>query len=670
MWETSLGSRSRVRREVLVGLGLAALVLAAHGGALWDGVYYDDHWHRAMLRGSGWGWTDLIEATTFDFPGRLVHLWWQEQPLEWRYPRPVAMFFMKVEYVLAGGDPFWMHGFGLVWHWLNAFLVYRLARWTLGVHFGTHSLWGLPRLEEGLGKSGVTRGDGGVWGRHFSLTGWAAFAAALFVLNPNAVFTVSWSAARNAVVGLFFLLGALLTYIAASYSGDSRFGGVRRGALCISFVLWVLALFSRETAVIFPVLVIALDGLFGGIQHLRRRMPVHAVLVVMTFAYVAWRLWVFPHASAPDAYFHVPHGVGYVLWAGSKLLQLIFMLTMYLPLFMPIDPAEATLPVNIVGHALLLALVLPGQIAYVRSTRGVRGRWYWPLWLVASFLPVIPVATMPHFGYLPFVGCGIGITLFALSLVPRWRRVVVAATLAAVAGATVAHRIIWRGAFRSEQLIYADVLSTTPVPQPGSKLFFIDLPTSATFAAVALREQWGVEDLEGYVLTLAPESFRMPRRSTVERLNDHELLVTTAAPGYFAGYLEKMLLRMSRPGAGLAAEQTVRGELFDTTVVETDGKGITKLRFTFHQPLDNGKYYFYVSTPERSAYRLRLEPGFDSEALGRETERWRAVNGAAITERDRLLRILDLFESEEQPRDRRRRADDGADNMPAARRRG
>ena len=637
-------------REVLVVTGLAALVLAAHGWALWDGVYYDDHWHRAMLRGSGWSWNDLIEATTFDFPGRLIHLWWQEQPLEWRYPRPVAMFFMKLEYVLAGGDPFWIHAFGLIWHWLNAILVYRLACWGLGAVFvnpspspfsrsggeGLQSPLALSRPpERGRGHSGGTP----------SATSWAVFAAALFVLNPNAAFTVSWSAARNAVVGAFFLLSALLAYIAASFPKNRRPGVLRRGPLCLSIVLWALALFSRETAVIFPILVAALDGWFGGAQHVRRRLPVHALIVLLTLVYVAWRLFVFPHASAPDIYFHTPQGVGYVLWAASKLLQLIFTLTMYLPLFMPIDPAEAAPWVVVLGHAIMLVLLLPGQILYARVTRGVRGRWYWPMWLIVSFAPVVPVATMPHFGYLPFVGCGIGVALFGMHLRPRGRTVLVSLTLCTIVTALCVHRVVWRGAFRSEQLIYADIRSTTPPPPPGSKLFFIDLPTSATFAAVALREQWGVEDLEGYVMTLAPESFRMPRRSIVERLNENELLVTTASPGYFAGYLERMLLRMSRPGAALAVTQTVPGELFDTTVVETDGVGITKLRFTFHQPLDGGLYYFYMSTPERPAYRLRFDPGFDTDALALETAQWRAANRTALAEREPFMRIIDFFSS-------------------------
>lgn len=179
--DTTGRGRRAALGELAVFLALAAVVLLAHGGALWDGCWYDDHWHRHTLRAAGWNLHDLTEATTFDFPGAIVHLWWQTQPLQWRYPRPVTMFFMKLEYELTGGNPVGLHACGLAWHLLAAYLVYRLARWALGTRR------------------------------------WALAAAVLFVLNPNSAFAVSWSAARNAVIGAFFLLAAVLAYLRASF---------------------------------------------------------------------------------------------------------------------------------------------------------------------------------------------------------------------------------------------------------------------------------------------------------------------------------------------------------------------------------------------------------------------------------------------------------------------
>ena len=68
------------QRRALALLGLVVLALA-HGASLWDGLFFDDYWHRVTLRTYGWGFNDLVESATFDLPGRLVNLWPQEQPL-------------------------------------------------------------------------------------------------------------------------------------------------------------------------------------------------------------------------------------------------------------------------------------------------------------------------------------------------------------------------------------------------------------------------------------------------------------------------------------------------------------------------------------------------------------------------------------------------------------
>lgn len=605
---TSTPPRPARWRHALAVAGLAALVLVAHGGALRDGVYYDDHWHRARLRSCGWGLADLVEATTFDFPGRLIHLWWQDRPLQWRYPRPVAMFFMKLEYTLAGGDPRLIHACGLVWHGLCAGLVYALACWVLGS------------------------------------TGWALLAAGLFALQPNGAFAVSWSAARNALVGAFFLLAAVLAYLAASRPGRPTAAPLRPGWLALSGALWVLALCARETAIIFPLLAAGLDACFGGRRQLARRLPVYGLLGLLAGAYVAWRLWVFPVAAAPQLYFRTPEGPGYVWFAASRLLQLVFGLLVHLPLFTAFDPLEGPAGRVLFGHAVMLAVVGGGLVLYLGVTRGAPGRWAWPLWVVAGLAPVVPVATMPHFGYLPFVGCALGGALLLARLPRRWRRVLVPLSLALVAGALAGHRVLWRGAFRAEQLIYADIRAGTPRPPPGSTLVFINLPTSATFAAAALREAWGVDELEAHVLTLAPEPFRMPRASTVEQVGDRELVVSTPPPGYFGGYLERKFLALARAGPPPTAGCTVPGPLFDTTVLETtEAGGLLRLRFRFHEPLDRPGLYIYASTPARPAGRLRFDGGSAAQDPAVDFAHWQAEHAAALAERDRFLRLVDLF---------------------------
>jgi len=174
------------------------------------------------------------------------------------------------------------------------------------------------------------------------------------------------------------------------------------------------------------------------------------------------------------------------------------------------------------------------------------------------------------------------------------------------------YRLAWWGIIRSEQVIYADMRESTPAPPPpGGKLFFINLPIVAIYAPDAMREVWNVKDLDGYTLTFAPHPLVMNQPSTVERLNDHELLVSTPAPGYFSGRPGQMLIDgmcSSVPlDAGRQKLPDESGFPFDVTIVEADPRGVSKIKFSFHKKLDSPDYYFYVSSPARAAYRLQFD---------------------------------------------------------------
>ncbi len=555
----------------LPALGLLAVLLAAHGVSLWDGLFFDDHWHRAVSRNRGWSFSELVASATVDLSGRLNHLWWQEQSMVWRYARPVSMLVTKLEYHLTGGSPMGVHACSLGWHWLTALLVYGLAVWA-----GLHRKW--------------------------------AFAAgAVFLIMPHSVFTVGWLAARNALLGGFLFVAAVLAYACTIRNSRSRTAAARGLRLAACLLLWGLSLMSRETAVIFPLVALVLDASFGGWAHLRRRLPFHAVLWLLALGFVCWRLRFFSVEAAPPIYFTRPTSLAYVPWAASKLLQLLFALVFYTPMLMGLATYRGLPGEDLAVHAVMAVLLALAAVWYLLASRGWRGRWVWPIWVLAAFLPVVPIFAMPHFGYLPSIAYAIMVA-FMLSGVPvRCRAAVTTLVIAATVWSLGVYRCAWWGIIRAEQVVYADILSTTPPPRPGSKLLFINHPIAAIYAPDALREAWGVDDLDGYVLTFAPHPLVMDSPSVVEQLNNHELLVSAPAPGYFSGLSGRMLLDGTRPGSPLLPGTVVKGDLFDTTVLEADNAGVRKLKFTFHERLDHPRYYFYVSSPERPAYRLRFD---------------------------------------------------------------
>lgn len=561
--------RSR-RADLLAILGLFAVVLVTHAGSLGDGLFFDDYWHRATLRELGWGFDDLTESATFNLPGRLANLWWQEQPLQWRYARPVAMLFMKIELLLSSGNPVGVHACALIWHALTTVLVYLLATWAI---------------------------------RH---RGWAFLASALFAFQPHCVFSVSWIAARNALVSGFFFLAAIYAYASASPVRAGRKASLSTSRLLLTLLLWGLALFSRETAIIFPLLVLVLDVARGGTRLLARRLPTYAIIWLLTGAYLYWRLAIFPVAGPPNIYFTAPSGLAYLPWAASKLLHMLFALVFHTPLFLGLVTYDASTSSQLLTHAVMAVLMAAIAVWYVLASRRLRTRWLWPVWVVAAFVPVIPVFIMPHFAYLPAAALAIMLAVMLRRLRRWWRPAVTAFVIAGSLWSFGIYRYIWRGIVRSEQLVYEDIRANTPHPQPGARLFFVNLPVAGIYSAVALREAWGIDDLESHVLTFAPHPLMMRQPCVIERVGDHELIVSTRPPGYFSGLSGRMLRDGMRPDSPLTAGTVVTGEFFDTSVLVGDEHGITKLKFAFHRPLDSEDFYFYVSSPARPAYHLRF----------------------------------------------------------------
>jgi hypothetical protein len=598
-------SRNR-RADLLAAVGLFAVVFVTHAGSLNDGLFFDDHWHRATLSELGWSFNDLVEAATFDLPGNLANLWWQEQPLQWRYARPVAMLFMKIELILSGGSPVGVHVCALIWHSLTSVLVYLLAAWAIGHR------------------------------------GWGFLAAVTFAIQPHSVFGVSWIAARNALVSGFFFLAAMYVYASACVVKREQAASLSIGRLLLVLVLWGLALFSRETAIVFPVLVLVLDLVRGGWRLLARRVPVYVVIWFLTGAYLYWRLLVFPVAGPPSIYFTAPSGAAYVAWAASKLLHMLFALVFQTPMFLGLATYDASMSSQAAVYGVMVALLAVMAVWYVLTSRPVRTRWFWPCWVVATFVPVIPVFIMPHFAYLPAAAFAVMLGVMLRGLRGFWRPAATVFVLAATLWSFGVYRYLWRGILRSEQLICADIRASTPRPEPGCKLFFVNMPVAGIYTTVALREAWGLEDLEGYVLTFAPHPLVMGRPCVVERIGDRELLLSIDDPGYFSGLSGRMLRDGMRPDSPLAAGTCVAGELFDTTVLEGDETGIRKLKFTFHRPLDSPDFRFYLSSPERPAGRLRFDTPA-GEIAGPAAELFELAHSGAAEQREQARkRILAL----------------------------
>lgn len=552
-----------------------AVVAAGHVWAIGDGIFFDDHWHQVQLREKGWGWNDLIESATFDLPGELMQIWWQTEPLQWRYARPVSMFFQKLEWRASDSLPWAVSAAGVGWHALCAALVYALAV------------------------------------QVFARRDWALFAAIFFALNPHSAFAASCAATRNALISSALILLSILFYVrgsglrlnaqeADSIRTNDRGSQAWRVA---AIVIWVVAMFAREVAVVVPVLLVGLDWAFGGPGHCRRRWRIYGVMTVLLGGFLFWRLVVFPTGPVPSFYFNRPQGFADLIWLFGKLLHQLLCVTVLTPMF------AGPFSTNDVPVSWTLLVVMAVPVLAIGALYGLAGRpmgrraWFWPAFVVITLIPVVPVFTMPHFGHLPFAGYAVMVGVILSAMPRRRRRLATSVVLGLMTWSFGLNRLAWRGVCRTEQLLTADAAESAP-PVSVRDVFFLDLPIVNLYAMLPLRDAWDRPELTGHVLTFAPDTLAMRHASVVTQLDAHRLQVELRDPAYFSSLSGRLLVNGLRPGQPLQEGDVIRGPQFDVTIDQTRDVGVQRMTFAFHDRLDSEKVWFFRSSVLRPAQRM------------------------------------------------------------------
>jgi hypothetical protein len=586
---------------ILLVLLLAGANLAAHGHALGDGLFLDDHWHELRLAESDWSIAALFDATTI-VPDRLVHSWWQDQPVSWWYIRPFAVLLGKVVYHLSGGSVKALHGLSIFLHLLNGLMVHHLVLRMTRKRF------------------------------------WAIVAALLFVVYSHSVYAVAWLAAQNALLQTTLMLAGLLLYVRASgldiYAGPCELedaeawehgvARLRKPALFGFFVCWALALLSRESAVILPFFVVAFDWAFGGRRQVRARLGLYAVMGVVVAAFLLWRVVFFNHPM-PDFYVQRPRGPEYLMWWSAKFLHALTATIWLSP--MTIGPSGRFNPwVESTGDCILMLIIIAVMgVGYQVSCRRIRGYWIWPTWILLGLLPVVAILATPHNAYLPSVGFAIGMAIGPAlrdktkpTSVGRWCTGVGLWFLIATTTYMPIYRPMWYSVMAAERMTIAQVMRMPPGPQVKD-IFFVNLPFVNIYARYHIDEAMGRPAKLGvlkqddptyraHVLTWAPDLLRVDAPCRIEQLDGQRFRISMAGSRpWFSGALGRFLIEGLRPrGGAFSVGEVVPGELFDTVVLQVDSEGVRELEFRFHQPLTSDRFCFYVGTPGCAAARVRF----------------------------------------------------------------
>ncbi|MGE3180453.1 MAG: hypothetical protein AB7N71_02405 [Phycisphaerae bacterium] len=578
---------------------LLALLLVTHIWSLWDGTVLDDHWHQKGLREHGWTLPELIRSTRIE-PADFVSLWWQNQSMAWEYARPMFILFMKTLYHGIGNDnPIILHAASLVLHYLSVLLLVALA-WRVTQKFG-----------------------------------WSVAAGAIFTIYHHTVMTVQWPSAQNVVMFAFFSLLIIHAYIRASGldvgipavrinqsepGRQSRFhrdpgptNSMHWGLFAFATFWWIVALFTRENAVLLPGFLIALDLAFGGKSLLKKRIGAYAFFAIVGIAFVIWRMNTITQ-PIPEVYARMPAGEGleYAYWILAKFFHYLASSVYLFP--MTVGPTGRFNPwVEAPFDTwLTLGLVALFGVLYFIWARHARGWWVWPLWIVLMMLPVLPVIATPHSGY-P-AGIGLAMFLAVAGAAPRlrtWQRFatgsVITLYLAGAAFFCLLSRWQWTGMIAGERYAIESV-KINPPPPTATNVFFINLPFVNVYLKPGLDRALGAdfETVQCHVLVYAPEPVEINEPVIVEQTSPNRLVVSSVGEPFFGGIMGRFLFEAFHEGPFFETGDRIDTEQFAVEILAADVHGISQLAFTFPKPLNDPSYCFYVSTIDTGPTRLRF----------------------------------------------------------------
>ncbi len=270
--------------------------------------------------------------------------------------------------------------------------------------------------------------------RLYSSRGAAFLASLIFAFHGSRPEAVAWTAARFDLLAALFFLSAFLFFLRHSDTGS-------RSTLLFSLLSLFFGLLSKETAYVFPLLLV----LFLVTEHdfsrrsLRMLAP-HWILTILVFVY-RWKLlagvggYRNPRTGAPEVF-----DLGLI--SSLKALGLRVWAALFFPINWSVEPSLVLAFLLLAGVACLICLTnsLPDRRRMIFAAGFV-------------LLTALPALTQLSLGadlqksrllYLPSVGFALLIAASVESLQPKYLRWTVAAGLVAVNFAALNHNLnIW-----------------------------------------------------------------------------------------------------------------------------------------------------------------------------------------------------------------------------------
>lgn len=425
-------------------------VVVLYGKTLGFEFVYDDH---VQITGNPWinGLSNLREVFVSDAWG------FAKDVAPSHYYRPMMHLTFMVIFALVGQEPWGFHFWNVLIHALNAGLVFILAL----------RLFHNINLSATLNKKELKVSSLPTAARHTTLGGKigfafdprlfaALFAALIFALHPINAEPVSWV---SSVGELYFTMGFLLISIIELTGRPS----LRKS--CIGGSLFLLALLSKETAIVLPLILTAIRWVTGKKvfnQPILYLPYLAAVVLYFSLRQLAVSGGIGINLSMidfPRELANALHNFAFYLW---KLVWPTGLTVIY-----DKNQIQGLLDFKVI-LAILLILCVSGVCYHSRNHRLIPFSWAWiiaPLTIAVFSSVVTPGGFADRYLYCASVGFGL---LIAYGFYRLWKSQVASLRLAGaivisiyivfLGGASFARIEVWR----NDITLFSDAVVKTP----------------------------------------------------------------------------------------------------------------------------------------------------------------------------------------------------------------
>jgi protein O-mannosyl-transferase len=278
---------------------------------------------------------------------------------------PLTMLSLAFDYRLSKGNAHWFHLVNLFIHLINIVLVF----------FFIYQLSG-KRL-------------------------WLAFfTALLFAVHPLHVESVAWISERKDLLYSAFFMGGLILYL--RYLKNNRYT-----TLALVCLLFLLSLLSKPAAVIFPLVLLAVDYYFKRLKELKTYIEkIPFLLLSLIFGYITLHVQKTVGAYTDTEMFPL---VSRFFFGTYGIMMYLFktILPVNLCAFYPYPAINVSLPVIYYLSALFSIGLLVLFIISVKRNREIAFAilfYILNLILVLQFFPVGSAVIADRYAYLPLIG--------------------------------------------------------------------------------------------------------------------------------------------------------------------------------------------------------------------------------------------------------------------------